>query len=345
MRYNKIANSTTMNQPTWKFEQTQIVGCKKPVFKVTTPELITRLSKQVNLYWKGEQHDNELRFPGAQPVSIEKKDFHILKSNPYLVCAKLDGERYFVFATKVPANLNLPRKNLMNVTFLVNRRLDFYIITETFSDEVYQNKTLLDGELINNELVIHDIIIIRGEIVKDKTFDIRWKLCDDFLIKNFRNNSNVNTLNIRLKKFYPLQLIKDLFRDIKNNNIKSDGIVFYPVNDKVKYRCQDNLFKWKPPGKHTIDFKIKINENEVELLTWGNRKTIVYEKLPLSIFDELKGFKDNQVIEFKVENDEFIPILIRHDKPVGNNLYTIRKTLLNVRENIREIDLCKINLF
>ena len=35
-------------------------------------------------------------FPGPQPISIERKHFRVLKSQPYVVCEKTDGVRHML---------------------------------------------------------------------------------------------------------------------------------------------------------------------------------------------------------------------------------------------------------
>ena len=331
-----------MTQPTWKFTPIN-VSEKVTFYKITTKELTDLLSKEINEYWKDEQRDNVIRFPGSQPVSIEKRSFSQLKKEPYVVCAKLDGERYMLYLTEIPADLSKPDGNKLKVAFMVNRRLDFFIITQQFSDDSYKKKTLLDGELIKNKFIIHESISLAGNVVKTKKWEERWRPTDIFLQKHYKMQEN-ETLRISLKKFYHFKNISHLFKEIEEKQIKSDGIVFYPMNDPVQYRTQNNLFKWKPPGHHTVDFKINVENDNVELITWGRGEPIVFETMNKNPFLQVGiNPKTDQVIEFKGTKGNFIPLIIRKDKPVGNNLYTVRKTLLNIRENITKENLINVS--
>jgi hypothetical protein len=319
-----------------------------PGFKITTKQLSDFLFNEINDIWKGEQFDNTPRFPGAQPVSIEKVNFTSIKNEKYVVCAKLDGERYFLYTTKIPLKLcDLGKKvnsTFVSISFLMNRKLDFFIVENSWSELAY-GKCLFDGELVKNEFVIHDTIIIGGENVKDKPWDYRWKRANEFIISNY-NPKGKNNFEIRLKKFYLTSNIQGLFNDIQKDKIESDGVVFYPMKDAVKFRNQPNLFKWKPPGHHTVDFNVRIVGDQVNLVTWQHSEEKIYRTLNISDFEEFP-INDNDIVEFRVEQLNhspkapviFIPILKRNDKPTGNNLFTVRKTILNAVENIQQQDL------
>lgn len=318
--------------PTWKFEKVN------SFYKIITPDLIDRLSNELCDFWSGEQHDKKIRFPGAQPVSIEKNDIKTIKSLPYVICAKLDGERYILLLTQVPEDLNDPNSKKLNINFVVNRNLDFFIVTISgFPGFAYENKTIFDGELLNNEFIIHDAINIGGDIVKKENWESRWRKTDAFLTTVYKYTPS-DSFFIKLKKFYDIKQLKDLFNDIETNNIKTDGIIFYPMNDPVRYRSQTNLYKWKPPGHHTIDFKIRIENSSVIMESWSSSKTFDYMKLPIYKFSNIQDLKNGDVIEFntKIVNRvaQFTPIIKRVDKEVGNNLYTVKKTIQNVKENI-----------
>ncbi len=326
--------------PTWKYSKVTVEG--NTLYKITTPELIDRLTNEVCGYWKIPEYEDKQRFPGAQPVSIEKKNFKQIKTLSYVVCAKLDGERFLLLATKVPEDLSNNESKKLNVSFLVSRNLDFYIITCCWSNQMYEGGILLDGELVGKNFTVHDTINVGGNIVSNRTWDVRWRTVDKLIHTN-DVTSDKNTLNIRLKKFFVAKNLKDLFKEIDDLTIPSDGVVFYPMKDPIHYRAQPNLFKWKPPGNHTIDFKVDIQGDRVKLLTWGNKKTIEFDEVPLSKFGCIDDLKTGDIIEFSTVANEgkigFQPILRRDDKPVGNNLYTVRKTLLNVKENITKENL------
>lgn len=323
-----------MNTVTWKTSIT--IMDNKHVHKIESKEAVDFLKKKILFYWKEESEGKQF-FPAPQPVSIERKDFEILKKEVYVVCAKLDGERFLFYSTKIPVNFFSKKSKKISINLLVNRKFEFFIIDQFFKTEL--DETLLDGEILDDQFVIHDSIIINGINLKKENWDIRWKTCDDFIVTNYIFNEK-STFRMCLKKFYYLNHISELFKEIKKENIKSDGIVFYPVNKPIKYKTQNDLFKWKPPGKHTIDFKIRKNGENLDLYVYNRQKDQLFASIPLSRITY--PIKDNMVMEFTVKDNTFYPFKIRNDKKNSNNYYTAKKTMLNVRENITEKQLCRL---
>ena len=281
------------------------------------------ISKKICNFWKGEEFDDKLRFPGAQPISLELKDIVTILQNEYLICPKLDGERFFLVLQPEGC-------------WFVNRNMEFFETNIKFNKYLKTKGTILDGELLPNNFVIHDAIEVLGQNVKTKDFDKRISSIK-CIMNMFRNEPNC--INISLKDFWSVKSIRDMIKWMKQYKIPNDGIIFYPVKGPIGYKTQMNFFKWKPPGHHTIDFLVRQSGQHMDLITWSRSKETVFESLPIEMFTELEHFNPKEcVIEFKTEMKQkkcqFIPWKVRTDKPIGNNLYTVRKTILNVKENI-----------
>lgn len=336
---------TTFQKPSWNYEETTLTGITDPVLKVTEQQCKEYLQKIICSYW--EESISDTLFPAPQPVSIEKKDFIHLKKEKYVVCAKLDGERFLLFCTKVPSSFTSKKHFKINYTFLVDRNLNFYIVLQNFSSFVFAKNTLFDGELMNNRFVIHDTFVINGMNLMKQNWYIRWDNCNRFLQSSGYNYNESCQFDIKLKKFFKLESIANLFEEIRTKNIKSDGLVFYPMEEPVKYKQQNDLFKWKPPGHHTIDFIVSKNEDQnYDLFVYSKGANRHFgttpEKLMLSLeSSENKKIEENSVVECKIENGNFIPVKIRSDKKFCNSYYVAKKTMVNARENITEEDLIK----
>ena len=316
----------------WKTEIYNLECIDKQVLKVASKEANKFLKKKILSFWDEERQTKEF-FPAPQPVSLEKKDFETLRYKPYVICAKLDGERFLFFTTKIPQTFFSKKSKMLKMCFLINRKFEFFIINQDFNENI--EETLLDGELIDNQFVVHDSIIVNGVLLKNKKWEERWRTCDNFITNIYKRGKE---FRICLKKFYLLKDIKELFYEIKKENIKSDGIVFYPMNEPIKYKTQDDLFKWKPKEKHTIDFKIKIVDNFIELYVYNRKQDQLFSKIPLNRVTY--PLNDNMILECTINNNTFYPFKIRNDKKNSNNYYTAMKTLLNVKENITENQLC-----
>ena len=65
--------------------------CNSNAFKVDSPELKEKVMLECDLLFGIKLKRGH--FPGPQPVTIEKKDLPLLKTDEYMVCEKSDGER------------------------------------------------------------------------------------------------------------------------------------------------------------------------------------------------------------------------------------------------------------
>ena len=227
----------------------------KPIHRIKEGiPLEKELKKQIRRLFK--EKNSESSFPGAQPISLEKKNLEAIRNNNYLAGAKLDGERFLLFVTQACGK---------NLTLLIDRTFTFYLINQKWTHKnAYIKGILVDGELLLKDgisaYLVHDVCLVEGQNVMEKDFSLRLKIFKTFLkAKRWDSSSKKNSFSIDLKPFYK---ISDLNRLAKTESFQkhSDGIVFYPVDEPVQRRTQFSLFKWKPPGYHTIDFKIKHSE-------------------------------------------------------------------------------------
>lgn len=281
-----------------------------------------KIRKQVCEFWKGEEFDDKLRFPGAQPISLELKDIATIKRNEYWICPKLDGERFFLISR-------------YEQIFLINRNMEFTPVKLTVNPYILKKGIILDGELLPGHFVIHDAIEVLGKNVKMLDFDKRWASANS-IMKMFGEGD----FKVTLKSFWKPNQLPQMIKWMESNKIPTDGIVLYPLKGPIGYKTQMNFFKWKPPGHHTIDFIVrKCSNTMASLITWSKSRETEFSKIQLLDFQNVTNFNpDGCVVEFNTLLDNgntiFVPIKVRSDKPIGNNLYTVRKTILNVKENI-----------
>lgn len=286
------------------------------------------LETELCSYW-GMSPNESPKFPGAQPFSLERKDFPEMKRKKYLATAKLDGVRHLLF---------LPSSG--EATYLVDRALSF-----TRYDAVpHANGTVIDGELVRNtqsnttDFVIHDVIALCGENVTQRSLRHRLSKASVFAHELVGRSL---PFPVKVKNFYPLRNVARVFEDL--SEYPQDGVIFTPLSDPVGYRGQKSLLKWKP--HHTIDFKVNIAPEHVILVVWGHGRENVYDTLSREQFKSFEPLSDGEVFECDAafcpdtHTWTFTPLARRRDKVHGNNMYTIRKTLLNIKENITQTEL------
>lgn len=268
-------------------------------------------------------------FPGSQPVSIERKHFNILCSQPYVVCEKTDGVRCMLLAFMFEGR---------KMCVCINRALDMFLCPLSFRKPVYEgNGTILEGELYNDvTLMIYDALTVCGQGVGHLKLLDRLKHIEDFM--KMLTVLKYDHIRLQMKTFH---LLKD-FKTFKEDYLPTvtqeiDGLIFTPVNTWVKTGTHETMFKWKPREHNTIDFQMKRVGT-----TW---KLYVQEKGKLVFESLLHGdqvppwVEEDAIVECQyMFNDEpmwWKPLKHRKDKTFPNSRRTFYRTLVNIREDIK----------
>lgn len=251
---------------------------------------------------------NKDRFPGPQPISLERVHLPILQKNDYLVCEKTDGVRHFLVCFTDSQN----RK----ICALVNRKLDFVLYSITIPRD-----TLLDGELIGDVFVAHDAVCIQGEDLTRKNLIERLEK-----IRAVCKIAVCSKLRVQCKHMIQ-------YRDVSTLSLGpgTDGVIFTPVHERVLMGTHRTLFKWKPLEKITIDFVVHK----------GNL-CIQHESVMLPIQTAPNDFAEGAILECILPRSTWIVLKERTDKNYPNNKRTFDRTLVNIRENIK---FCELGCF
>jgi len=295
----------------------------------------------------GSNRDNF--FVGPQPVSIEKKDIlNKIFSMEYHVCEKSDGERMYLWITKI---------NGKHAIFLVTRGLKFYITPFKFNEECFEG-SIFDGEFIQRTdgkyyFVIHDCWMYCGTDYRREKYHVkRWHCIKDFLDRRVISSPSDCCYLIH-KVFYQvgnkLHVTWEHINKTKLNNI--DGLIFTPAVGEWTFGRDWNLLKWKSDGMHTVDFQIKNLVRKIELQIIDSQSNLVVVDTITSKHESWKPIKDfilvncpedkTPIIEFLIEKkiDEdgwkYTPYRLRDDKNIPNGKITWENTLKNITENLK----------
>lgn len=245
---------------------------------------------------------NENIFPGPHPVSIERKHIKTLKENPYVVCEKTDGTRYFLCCTVFQEK---------KFTIFVNRAFDMFVVPLAVP-----RHTILDGEMVNGKFVIYDAILVNGERIWSCDFITRLKKAE-FATRG----PPCSGIKLIMKKMWPLNKFDEL--QSQTFDYETDGFIFTPVNEPIKMETHETMFKWKPLDRITVDF-IVLKGN---LCIWDKHHGMV-------VTQKVDEKYENEIVECKYSSGQWVPIKIRTDKNHPNNRRTLMRTLVNIRENI-----------
>uniref|UniRef100_A0A3P9A9J8 mRNA-capping enzyme n=1 Tax=Esox lucius TaxID=8010 RepID=A0A3P9A9J8_ESOLU len=235
----------------------------KGVTQVTTQPKLAEIQRKVQELAEWEKSG----FPGAQPVSMDRRNLRLLEQNPYKVSWKADGTRYMMLIDGKNEVYMIDRDN--SVFHIAN--LEFPFRKDL---RVHLCNTLLDGEMIIDKVngqpvpryLIYDIIKFNGQPVGQCDFKIRLLCIEKEIIsprmekmKTGQIDKTKEPFSVRNKPFFDLHAARKLLEGSFTSQVSHevDGLIFQPCGKYKAGRC-DDILKWKPPSLNSVDFRLKI---------------------------------------------------------------------------------------
>ncbi|KAG8444778.1 hypothetical protein GDO86_009810 [Hymenochirus boettgeri] len=280
----------------------------KHVKQITTEPKLGEAQRKCQQFcsWRGSG------FPGAQPVSMDRKNIKFLEQKSYKVSWKADGTRYMMLIDGKDQVYMIDRDNsvfhVSNLEFPFRKDLRLHLAN-----------TLLDGEMIIDKVngqtvpryLIYDIIKFSGQPVGDCDFNIRLSCIEKEII--FPRHEKMKTGLIDKAK-EPFSVRNKQFFDI------------HTARKKYKAGRCDDILKWKPPNLNSVDFLLKITKVGGEGLLTRNVGLLYVGNYDCP-FSEIKVTKDlrqyeNKIIECKFENNCWVFMRQRVDKSFPNSYDT-----------------------
>lgn len=193
-------------------------------------------------------------FPGSQPVSLTRKNLGSLKSSPFVVCEKSDGERHMLLIYK-------------QHVYIIDRTFNIYRVEVTFPD--MERTSLLDGELIIDmpkgptgpkkiRYLVYDAVHVSGRSVAKETLLYRLRVAFLELVRP-RKRSTTDPFDVFVKDFFDVcHSASIVFPYGCRLPHECDGLIFTPANDPYKPGTCHRLLKWKPAHLNTVDFIVEL---------------------------------------------------------------------------------------
>ncbi|KAJ8356067.1 hypothetical protein SKAU_G00188610 [Synaphobranchus kaupii] len=274
-------------------------------------------------------------FPGAQPVSMDRRNLRFLEQKAYKVSWKADGTRYMMLI------------NGRNEVYMIDRdnsifRVDNLEFPFRKDPRVHLSNTLLDGEMIIDKVngqpvpryLIYDIIKFNGQPVGQCDFNIRLLCIEKEIIfprqekmKNGQIDKAREPFSVRNKPFFDIHASRKLLEGSFTSQVSHevDGLIFQPIGKYKPGRC-DDILKWKPPSLNSVDFRLKIAKVSGEGLltqTVGLLYVGSYERpfAQMKVTKDLKQY-DSKIIECTFDSNTWVFMRQRIDKSFPNSYET-----------------------
>lgn len=228
------------------------------------------------------------RFPGSQPVSMDRSNLDLLTKKRYWMSYKADGTRYMLLLTQ-------------HGVFVINREFEFQRVESRFPlsfkhDEVTINPviphhmTLLDGEMVvdhdqergiyTRKYLVYDLVFFEGtnwmdlpwkrrfakleEIVKMRNTEIS-KIANSHWPFQYRYQHEAFAVEVKLFRF--LGQLDGIVKMIPMLKHECDGLIFQGYDDKYIVGTHQELLKWKYAHMNSVDFRFRLNEAS-SMISW-----------------------------------------------------------------------------
>ena len=245
-------------------------------------------------------------FPGTHPVQVTRDTMTgNLKNFPYCVSKKIDGTRYMMI---------IGRENAL---WFMNRRMDVWRGPSNDKLSRFRN-SVFDVEVRNGTVTIIDVINSSGQCVRSSPLFHRMNAAKQLL---GTIGPLVGTLQLQLQTYHPMNKLRDVVATTTDDD-QFDGLVFTPKRTSYRLGRNDNLLKWKPKEKNTIDFAFKEGNIYSETVCYGH------------VVGVPEDVQTDEIIECTLERDIWVFHRVRRDKTNPNARWIVDNILQSIQDDI-----------
>ena len=207
-----------------------------------------------------------------------------LNNNPHLVCAKSNGNPYYLYLTTIEG-----RKYCIYIDKKIQQgySLPRMIITQyNFSKELFE-KTVFDGEMIKTNtdnwiFLIGDLLVFQGMYLKDYNIVRRLNILYNSFKKSYKPD-DLDIASLYIKKYFKYSDINELISDhIPKLPYTCRGIYFKPLFLRFRdilVNFDETLVKKVEKVKSKKHFQLIESNNHKDYMTRKTTNPDIYELL------------------------------------------------------------------
>ena len=151
---------------------------------------------------------------------INQKNIKYVEKNPHILSVKSSGSPYYLFLTQIEER---------NYCFFIDKKIKEghkypRIISSIyrFNEELFSQNTLFDGELLRDKndnwmYIINNLVIYKGELMKNKTIIYKLDIVYNILTNNYKKDHFLEICPLVVKRLFP----NHEFDNLVNNYIPS----------------------------------------------------------------------------------------------------------------------------
>lgn len=291
------------------------------------------------------KRNTSFRFPGALPVTVERKHVASIKYTDFTFTPKADGIRALVVFFRYHIE-----NDWVKMTVLLYRDGTCHLVPglHTTDEPCDHGGSIFDCELVNTGsntiALLFDCYAFSGVSYSKNSLARRIAKCEYFVNSSYSSQPG-DPLAFDVKIFHKLHHdnichFNSYMTGKHTLNYNVDGVVLVPVQRKQTSRSfNDVQFKFK--ANHTIDLIILEDEGDIYIASYDESDDTYVTKQQLTHIP-LNG-KVNDIVECNMTLDGdlvlFEPFLLRPDKTKPNSDKIIELTINTIKDNVSIYDL------
>uniref|UniRef100_A0A7R9V957 mRNA guanylyltransferase n=1 Tax=Chlamydomonas euryale TaxID=1486919 RepID=A0A7R9V957_9CHLO len=237
----------------------------------------------------------DIKFPGSQPVSLDRTNMDRIEKQRYWVTWKADGTRYMMYIHSHGVYLIDRSNNVARVQmrFPMPRKPSASGHRPEYPVGPPHQNVLLDGEMVvdhdkatnqyQRRYLVYDAMAVGERPLVTEPFVVRYKIVEEEVLRPraveiayirepcaaeepqrtkyrappFAYMYDDEPFKVRRKEFFPLHLARKLIGNfIPQLSHEADGLILQPAEDPYKALTCNELLKWKFAHLNSVDFRL-----------------------------------------------------------------------------------------